>query len=529
MGRRDAEQREGGFITDSAIKLYRSFMGWMLPRPWLIFLALIPLLIAGCYAYVKVGSGFMPTMDEGGFILDYVAPSGTSLEETDRLLRQVEAIVRSTPEVDTYSRRTGLQLGGGLTEANRGDFFIRLKPLPRRPIEEVMDDVRTRVEHTVPGLEIETAQLMEDLIGDLTSVPEPIEVKLFCDDQKTLEATAPKIAEAIGKVNGVVEVKSGIVAAGDALNIQVDRVKAALEGMNVDDITKSLNDMLSGNVATQIQEGPKLVGVRVWLPKSSQRSILDIGNLLLRNANGHVFPLSRVATITPVTGQPELNREDLKRMAAVTGRIENRDLGSAVADVKAVLDKPGLMPANVYYVLGGLYEQQRIAFRGLMIVLVAAVLLVFGILLFLYESFRVAIAMLLLPLLAMAAVFIGLFLTKTELNITAMMGMTMIVGIVTEVSIFYYSEFEELESDSAFDRFITAGSNRMRPIAMTTLAAMLALMPLALGIGQGSAMQQPLAIAIISGLAAQLPLVLIVLPSLLALFRVKPNPSTASG
>ncbi len=209
-------------------------------------------------------------------------------------------------------------------------------------------------------------------------------------------------------------------------------------------------------------------------------------------------------------------------MIAVTARITGRDLGSTAGEIKTLLDKPGTFPPGVYYVLGGLYEQQQIAFRGLLIVILAAVLLVFLLLLFMYERFRVAIAMLSIPLFALSAVFMGLYFTHTELNITAMMGMTMVVGIVTEVAIFYYSEYADLPADlSSHERLIVAGQNRMRPIAMTTVAAILALLPLGLGLGQGSSMQQPLAIAILAGLVVQLPLTLIVLPALLSLLRVR--------
>jgi CzcA family heavy metal efflux pump len=505
---------------------YQRLMKKLLPRPSLVLLAILPLLLVGWLAFNNVSSGFMPTMDEGGFILDYVSKPGTSLAETDRLLRQVEAVLQATPEVETYSRRTGLQLGGGITEANTGDFFVKLKPLPRRDIETVMGEVRTRVEHNIPGLEIETAQLMEDLIGDLTSVPQPIEIKLFSDSQETLGQVAPKVAEAISKIKGVVEVKDGIVEAGDALNIEVDRVKAAMEGMDPDAITKFLSDALQGNVATSIQQGPKLINVRVWIPPSLRRTQRDIGNLLLRAPDGHLFPLKRVATLVPVTGQPEIDRDDLKRMVAVTARISGRDLGSTVADVKQLLDDGKLLPADVPYALGGLYEQQQIAFHGLTIILISAVMLVFLLLLFLYESYRVTCAMLITTLLAVAGVYLGLWITGTEFNITSRMGMTMIIGIVTEVAIFYYSEYRELPPTA--DRFIAAGLNRMRPIAMTTFAAILALLPLALGIGQGSAMQQPLAIAIISGLIFQLPLVLIVLPALLSLFGINPQKETTT-
>jgi len=412
-----------------------------------------------------------------------------------------------------------LQLGGGITEANTGDFFIRLGPFPRRGIEEVMDDIRGEIEKHVPGLQIELLQLMEDLIGDLTSVPQPIEIKLYSDDESTLHTLAPKVAEAISKVSGVVEVKDGIIPAGDALNIQVDRVKVALEGMDPEAVTKSLNDFLAGNVTTHVQQGPKLIGVRVWIPQDTRETMRNIDNLLLRAPDGHLFPLKRVATLTPLSGQPEIMRDDLKRMVAVTARISGRDLGSTVREVKQKLANSRVIPNNVLYTFGGLYEQQQIAFRGLTIILIAAIILVFLLLLFLYESFRVAFAMLLVPLFAVAGVFVGLWLTGTEFNITSRMGMTMIVGIVTEIAIFYYSEFRSLPASE--DRLILAGLNRMRAILMTTFAAILALLPLALGIGHGAAMQQPLAIAIISGLIFSLPFVLIVLPALLAIFEPK--------
>jgi len=519
LRQQDADQKEGGWLMERAQRTYDGIMQRLLPKPWMILLLIVPLLAAGWLCYRQIGSGFMPAMDEGGFILDYVAPPGTSLTETDRLLRQVESILSAMPEVQTYSRRTGVQLGGGLTEANQGDYFIRLKPRPRRPIEEVMDEVRSRVEHSVPGLEIELLQLMEDLIGDLTAVPQPIEIKLFSDDYELLRTLAPQVAGAVSQVRGVVDIKDGIVYAGNALDIRVNREQAALEGVAPDSVTHMLNNYLSGVVTTQVQQGPKMIGLRVWIPAADRSIIRDLETLKLRAPDGHLFPLKRVARVTIITGQPEITRDDLKQMIPVTGRISGRDLGSTVRDVKAVLNQPGFLPAGAYYTLGGLYEQQRIAFHGLVAVFAAAVALVFVLLLFLYESFRVASAMLLTTLLSVAAVFLGLWLTDTELNITAMMGMTMIVGIVTEVAIFYYSEYHEMDHNTApYERFIRAGQNRMRPIAMTTLAAILALLPLALGIGQGAAMEQPLAIAIISGLVVQLPLVLTVLPLLLKLF-----------
>jgi CzcA family heavy metal efflux pump len=520
LGQKDADQEEGGRLTERVHHGYGRLLRRLLRQPWLLLLGLVPLLIVAWIGYTRVGTGFMPSMDEGGFIIDYRSESGTSLSETDRLLRQVERILRQTPEVETYSRRTGLQLGGGLTEANEGDFFVRLKPQPRRDIDEVIEDVRTRVEKTVPGLDIEMAQLMEDLIGDLTAVPQPIEIKLYTDDPSKLTEASTRVAEALGKVPGVVDVLPGIVLAGDALTVKVDPARAALEGMDPSSVTDAVTALLEGSVtATAIEQDPKLIGIRVWIPAKFRRTDADVGNLRLRAPDGHSFPLRRVATLATIVGQPQIDRDDLKRMIAVTGRITGRDLGSTIRDVQAMLARPEILPPGVYAVLGGTYAQQQSAFAGLMAVFGAAVALVFLLLLFLYEAFRTAAAMLITTLLALSAVTIGLWVTHTELNISSMMGMTMIVGIATEVGIFYVSELVSLPASlSRSEALVEAGINRMRPIAMTTFAAILALLPLALGIGAGSAMQQPLAIAIISGLILQMPLVLILLPVLLSLF-----------
>jgi CzcA family heavy metal efflux pump len=505
-------------------RIYAGILRPFMRVPVFVVLFVVPLLAFGYWAYQRLPSGFMPAIDEGGFIIDYVAPPGTSLTETDRVLRQVEAIIQRTPEVKTFSRRTGFAMGGDFSESNTGDFFVLLKPLPRRDIEEVMDDIRTEIEHQIPGVEFELSQLMEDIVGDITGRPEPVVISLFSDDERVLESLAPAVKEAVEKIDGLVEVKSGLVPAGDAISIEVDRVKASLEGVDPESITRTLEGALSGDIATQIQSGPKLVNVRVWIPEHFRKTDQDISDLPIRAPDGHVFPLKRIATLEVITGQPEITRQDLKQVVSVTGRIEGRDLGSTMRDVRAALDAPGLLPTGVRYTLGGLYEQQQIAFQGLLMVIAAAVTLVFLLLLFLYESFRVAIAILLTTLLAIAFVFIGLWVTGTELNISSLMGMVMIVGNVTEVAIFYYSEFADFPHPGTYrERLIAAGRYRMRAIVMTTAAAILALLPLALNIEHGSTMLQPLAIAIIAGLVAQLPLVLGVLPLLLALIGPRRN------
>jgi len=522
---RHANERPPSRVWQRFMHSYEGVLLRVLEWPALLLAGLIPLVVVGFFAYKSVGTGFMPRMDEGGFTLDYIAEPGTSLAETNRLLEQVGAILRTDPYVDTWSRRTGLQLGGGLTEANTGDFFVRLKNGSRPSTEDVMERIREQIVRKVPGLDVDVSQLTEDLIGDLTEVPQPIEVKLFSDDDAQLDATARKIAALLAKIPGVVGVRNGINPAGDALEVHVDPVKAALLGLDPKSVADQVSAAVSGTVAAELPQGPKMVAVRVWVPPHDRAEIEQLTALPISDGHGHVFPLSRVATVTPQHGQPEIDHENLKRMLAVTARISGRDLGSTMRDVKKMLDARGELPAGMYYELGGLYQQQQIAFHGLTIVLLTAIALVFTLLLFLYESFRAAIVVMIQPLLAICGVFIGLWATGTELDISSMMGMTMIVGIVTELSIFYFSELAEIQTESARsgpplrlrEALLQAGRNRTRAILMSTIAAILTLSPLALALGRGAQMQQPLAIAIIAGMFVAVPLVLVVMPVLYSL------------
>ena len=521
LDERHAKEKPPGAVGRRVQAGYESCLKRVLRRPVWILLGVLPLLALGLVAYTNVGSGFMPKMDQGGFILDYRAAPGTSLIETNRLLEQVESIIQANPNVDTYSRRTGTQLGGGITESYEGDFFIQLKPSSRPPIWQVMANIRKQVDAQVPGLDIELSQLIEDVIGDLTSVPQPVEIKLYSDNEKLLEKTADKVATTIGKVPGIVGVNNGVKPAGDALEVQVDPVRAGLEGMDPAGVTQQVAEAVQGTVAAQLTRAPKIVGVRVWLPAAARERTGQIAALQIRAPDGHVFPLSRVATLKAVHGQSQITSENLKRMIAVTARIEGRSLGTTVNDVKAALVHAKAIPPSIRVAYGGLYAQQQKAFHGLIIVMMAAVALVFTLLLFLYERFLVVLSIMAMPLSAMASVFIGLWITGIELNISAMMGMTMIVGIVTEIAIFFFSEFESLPTETPLtERLLIAGRHRMRPILMSAIAAILTLLPLALatviGEGAGAQLQQPLAVAIISGLIVAVPLVLVVMPGLFA-------------
>lgn len=504
-------------FTDAIGKRYEKVTARAFTRPAIVAGAgAALLLVIGVFSFNNVQSGFMPVMDEGGFILDYKAKPGSSLTDTDKLLRQVEKIIQETPEVTSYSRRTGVQLGGGLTEADEGDFFIRLNNGSRRDIEEVMTEIRDKVAANVPGLEVETAQLMEDLIGDLTAVPQPIEVKLFGDDPAQLEQSAEKVVGAMQKVGSIAEVASGLRVAGDAIIIKVDRAAASMAGLAPDAVSQQVQTLVGGSIATQVIAGEQVIDVRVRLPQDLRQRARALDGLTVRAANGNSVPLRDIAEISIQAGQRQITREDLAPFIPVTARLNGSDLGSAISDVQAAVASLHL-PPSVRVDYGGLYQQQKQSFRDLTTVFIAALLLSALLLTLLYERWAFTVAVIATVLLSTMAVFFGLWVTGIELDISALMGLTMVVGMLTELAIFYLAELPEGEEVTA-KSLLHAGRARLRPIVMSALIAILTLAPLALGIGRGSGLQRPLATAIIFGLAVGAPLVLTMLPTLVLVF-----------
>jgi multidrug efflux pump subunit AcrB len=502
----------------------------LVARPLLLVPGLALLLVVGYVAYAHVGSGFLPKMDEGGFVLDYYTAPGTSLAETNRELSQLEAILKASPYVYTYSRRTGAGLGGDLKEAYQGDFFVRLIDASKRPpIWSVMDDLTNQITAQVPGINLDPHELIDDMIGDMVGRPEPIVVSLSAKDPAVLSDAATKVADAISKVPGIEpsSVNNGVVPAGDALEIEVDPAAAAMEGLTATDVANQVNQYLYGSVVTQYLGTVQDVGVRLWLDPPQAKIYRDqLGDLPIRSASGKVLSLGTVAKVNFVAGQPELTRDNLAQVVPVTAEISGgHDLGSTAAAVQKVLAKPGVLPQGVYYSMGGQYLQQQEATHGMVRVFGAALVAELILLLFLYESFWLPVIIIASSLISTGAVFIGLWVTGVELNITAMMGMVMIIGISTEMAIFLISEYQELARTLPPRQALhEAALNRLRPIAMSTLAMILALVPLGVAIsGSGDQMLQPLAIAIIAGALVQLPLVLLAMPVVVGLLAREPR------
>jgi len=487
-------------------------------HPSLVALAVLVLVGVGYLAYGRVGTGFLPKMDEGGFVLDYHTAPGTSLTETNRELEQVEAILKNDPYVYTFSRRTGAGLGGDLTESYQGDFFVRLNPSNRPPIWTAMDEITKKITDRVPGISFDIHQLLDDMIGDMVGRRQPIVIELSAKDPTVLPGVAEKVAKAIATVPGIepASVNSGVVPAGDALDIHVEPAAAAMAGVTPAEVEAQLYHYLHGAVVTNYLGAVQPVGVRLWLDPPNERMYKSqLPDLTIRAPDGHIFPLGTVAQVRFIAGQPEITRDNLEQVVAVTAQIGGgHDLGSTAPAVQTILDRPGFLPPDVYYQAGGAYKQQQMAAHGMIRVFAAAAVGEVILLLFLYERFWIPVIIIVSSLISTSAVFVGLWLTGVELNITAMMGMVMIIGIATEMAVFLVSEYQALERDMPAHRALQeAALSRLRPITMSTLAMILALLPLGAAIsGSGDQMLQPLAIAIIAGIAVQLPLVLLAMP-----------------
>jgi len=499
------------------VAVYGIVMEKLIRRPLLVIVSSAVIVILSFVCYKNLGSDLLPEMDEGSFILDYYTPPGSSLAESDRMLQHVEEIVRSMPEVENTSRRTGLQLGlAAVTEANRGDFTVKLKQKRKRAIDEIIGDVREKVKKSEPGVDVEFVQLLQDMIGDLTSQPEPIVIKLFSPDAKLLEATAPRVAEAIKKVPHVVDVLDGIenTISGPAVTYQVDPVVAARAGFTPEEVATNAAAVLEGEpAATPVVLNDRSYTIRVRFPEQNRSSLDRMSNTLLTSATGRTATLGSLAAVTSDPGQTEIRREDLQRLVEVTGRFEGVDLGSGIASVqKAVNDLD--LPSSIRVEYGGLYQEQQRSFRDLLMVFLLALGLLFVVLLFEFRTFSAPIAILASALLSTFGGFLALLVTQKTFNVASFMGMIMVVGIVAKNGILLLDAEQRYRQlgFSAEESLIQAGRRRLRPIAMTALATIAGMLPLALAIGSGAQMLQPLAIAVIGGLLSSIVLSLILTP-----------------
>ena len=496
----------------------QTWVSFFIFRPWISFVLAGILILMIVLILPKLQTGFLPDMDEGSIVLDYSSPPGTSLTETDKELREVEKILVTIPEVEAYSRRTGTQMGFFITEPNRGDYLIQLKSKRKKTTEQVIEDIRKKVEATQPALRIDFGQVINDMLGDLMTSVQPIEIKVFGDDKETLQKLSQQIAGILEKTEGTADVFDGIVITGPSISIQPDYARQAQFGITSSNLQYQVQTSLEGNVIGNIFEKQQLFPIRLVYPGSEKLSIPDINKLQIFLPNGRLKPIGELATVKLIAGDAEIERENLQSMGVISGRLNNRDLGSVMKDVQKNIASQIALPPGYHIEYGGAYAQQQKSFTELLMILITSSLLVFGLILFLFRDFRVALLILLIAVIGISGSYIALFLTTTPLNVGSYTGLIMIVGIIGENAIFTFLQFKEnLKTSSPDESIIHAISTRLRPNLMTALGAIIALMPLALGIGAGAELHQPLAIAVIGGFLIALPLLLIVLPSMLRL------------
>jgi hydrophobe/amphiphile efflux-1 (HAE1) family protein len=516
----EEEEHQSG-ILGAIISRYEWLLGKALDSRWIVIVVALVVLLGSYLLYRQLGSEFLPEFDEGAFVLDYTAPSGSSLAETDRMLQHVEELLKETPEVESYSRRTGLQLGLSITEPNTGDFLVKLKQGHARSTAEVTDALRGDIETSEPALRVEFVGIVSDLIGDLISSPEPIEIKLFSEDTTALQQKASEIEETIKNIPGnfIVDTFNGVVVSGPAITFNVDPQRAASFGVTATDVANTVTTAMSGDAASSILQQGRLITVRVIFPQEARSSLEALRALQVRSSTGTLFRLDQVADVGYDKGQTEIVRDGLRQSVAVTGRLSGSDLGTAIATIKQQLAKSVKLPPGMTIEYGGLYNEQQSSFRELALSLCLAVVLVFITLLIEFRSFSHPISIVAGAVLALGGVLLGLFITKTTLNVVSFMGMIMVVGIVAKNGILMLDAVEEhlTAGDTLREALLRSGRRRFRPVLMTSLAAILGMLPLALALGAGAELLQPLAIAVIGGLAVALLLSLIVTPTVYAM------------
>ncbi len=511
---------QNGFIMRAVIRLYEISVRFALKNAWVVPGLCALVLLGSIAVYWRLQNDFLPEMDEGGFVIDYVAPPGTSLTETNRALLQVEDILKNTQEIESYSRRTGTALGFQLVEPNEGDFMIKLKPERKRKTKEVIAGLRKTLGGSQPHFEWEFPGILSDLIGDMTSTPEPVEIKLYSPDMAFLKKHAPQIKTKILKVSGIKDAKAGLKIAGPSIVLHVRSADAQRYGLDADSIAKTVNTALLGQTSSSVLQGDQVVNIRVLMDPKRIRSLNALKSLTLRTPDGTSILLSQIADVREEGGELELHRDDLRQTVSITARLENRDLGSAMEEIRDLLGKDDSIPAgSIEY--GGMYKQQQDSFLNLIIVMIVAVILVFTVLLLEFRTFLEPLCIVIGALLALFGTLLALWLTGTTLNIISFLGAIIGVGIVAKNGILMLDYVEVLRARglSLEDALVGSGCRRLRPVLMTSLAAALGMLPLAYGIGSGADMLKPLAVAVIGALCISVLLSLVATPALYALAK----------
>jgi len=516
------------FLTRDKIKGERErprWLLWLFDKPVYAFIFIVILGVSSVILMPRLRTGFLPVLDEGTIVLDYLSPPGTSLDTSDAILRTVDTIVLHHPEVATYMRRTGtnmassISMASGVIPPNEGDYLIQLKHGINKKTVDVIAELRRKVAAAEPALEIEFGQRISDLLGDLIGRPQPVEIKVFGTDQNKMQELALQIQGLLQKIQGVVDVRSGIIIDGPTITVTPDDRKLAQYHITPADLQTQLKAYNEGVAVGEIQEGEQMLRILLRFENFRDNSLDVIRNQPIFSPDGTYRPLHYLAAVETSEGFPEITRENIKSDVVVTARLDNRDIGSAIREIKSVFASKLLLPPGYYIAFGGTYAEQQASFRELLFILIAAILLVFTVLFFLFRNLRIALLIIFISVMGIGGSIWLLFLTRIQLNVGSYTGIIMITGIIAENAVFTVNQFMMTyrRTSDVNASIRNAISVRVRPNLMTALGAILALTPLALGIGVGAQMQQPLAIAVIGGFLVAMPLQLFVFPTLIRL------------
>jgi multidrug efflux pump subunit AcrB len=517
------------------------WLTWFFNKPVFAMLLVGAFAYAAWFSFGKLETGFLPDLDEGTIVLDYFMPPGTSLKETDRVLREAEKIIIAHPDVETYSRRTGIRMSFSTVPQNFGDYSIQLKLNRSKNTVDVIDDLRRAIAQKQPVLDISFGQRIADLLGDLMSTPQPIEVKFFGDDYAQLQKISTQAEAIISQIQGVADVNNGLRIAGPSLvftpkqdllsqykislidfQTQLSAYTGGIPlGINANQPVPSPAQaaMTAGIQVGQMQDGEQMRRTILRFVDFDVNDVERIKRQLIFLPDGTTRPLTFFSDVVIVSGETEQRRENLKSAVVLTARLDNRDLGSAIAEIQQKLNAELPLPKGYLIAYGGAYAEQQQSFKELLLILMMASLFVFGVFMFLFKEWMLSLLLLFISVMGICGCIVALYLTGTPLNVSSYTGIIMIVGILAENAIFTVSQYRfNLHETGDVDQSIKyAIALRIRPKLMTAIGAILALMPLALGIGLGAQMQQPLAIAVIGGFVAGLPMLLLVFPSLMRL------------
>jgi CzcA family heavy metal efflux pump len=498
-------------------RVYERAVRWALNHRAIAVGGALGCVLLGVVLFLNLDTGFLPEMDEGGYVLDCITPAGTSLDETNAILQQIERRIQKMPETASFSRRTGAELGLYATEQNKSDILVKMKSLSqrKRSTEEVMDDLREQIAQNIPGVDVEFTQILQDMLGDLEGSPEPVEIKIFGNDMDTLEKVADEIEPKLVKIPGVVDFK-GLQKGNPEIVFHVDPALAGRAGLTADQVTQQVGAGLLGLTETQLRESDRAVDIRVRFPDAFRYNYSDVLQFPVLTPSKQIVPLTSLAKVDQVHGDNQLLRENQRLMVSLTARLENRDLGGAIGDVKKMMENIPL-PTGTSYEIGGQYESQQDSFHDLLYVLALALGAVFIVLVIQFRAFMPALIILSAAPLSLVGVFVMLWITRTALNVSSFMGIVLMVGLVVKNGIIlfeYVQKLREEEKMPLVEALVAAGKIRIRPILMTTLATLFGLLPLALGIGSGAELQRPLALAVIGGLLLSTLITLVVMPVL---------------